>query len=60
MSDVEKKLIPPQTLWGVLVPTALSDHAWDYEVQSENQPNPQLEELNKKNNRVFNPKNPVH
>lgn len=33
---------------GALLPTALSDHTWDYEVQSENQPNPQLEELNKK------------
>lgn len=49
ISDANNALNPSQTLQGGL--TAWSGHTWDYEAQSENQPNPQSEELHKKSNK---------
>lgn len=49
--DVNNILNPSQTLWGALLPTAMSAPTWDYEAQSENLANPQLEELHWRNNK---------
>lgn len=49
--DVNNILRPPQTLQRALLPTATSAPTWDYEAQSENLDNPQLEELHWRNNK---------
>lgn len=45
ISDMDNKPKPPHTLRGGF--TTNCQHTWDHEVQSENRPNPQLEEINK-------------
>ncbi len=49
--DVSNILNPSQTLQGALLPTVTSARTWDYEVQSKNLANPQLEELHWQNNK---------
>ncbi len=49
--NVSNILNPSQTLQGALLPTVTSARTWDYEVQSENLCNPQLEELHWRNNK---------